>query len=43
MEGYVLGQFLSPNNVSLVYAALMVLVAYLVAVTMYRKRWFIRV
>lgn len=43
MDRYVLGQFLSPQNVSLVYASGMVLLAYLLAYAMYRKNWFIRV
>ena len=43
LGGYVLGQFLSPANVSLVCALLMVLVAYGVALALYRKQWFIRV
>jgi predicted acyltransferase len=43
MESYVLGQFLNPYNVSLVYAALMVLVAYVLALAMYRRNWFIRI
>lgn len=43
LGGYVLGQFLSPANVSLVCALLMVLVAYGLALALYRKQWFIRV
>ncbi len=43
LERYVLGQFLSPENVSLVYAIGMVFVAYIVAFAMHRKQWFVRV
>jgi len=43
MNHYVLGQFLSPQNVSLVYAMGMVLVAYVLAYAMYRKKWFLRI
>lgn len=43
MESYVLGQLLNPYNVSLVYSMLMVLIAYVVALAMYRKKWFLRV
>ncbi|MCU0226197.1 MAG: heparan-alpha-glucosaminide N-acetyltransferase domain-containing protein [Bryobacterales bacterium] len=43
MDRYVLGQFLSPENVSLVYSIGMVLVAFVVALAMYRKKWFVRV
>jgi len=43
MDRYVLSQFLSPRNVSLAYSAGMVVIAYVVALAMYRKKWFIRI
>jgi predicted acyltransferase len=43
MDHYVLSQFLSPRNVSLAYSIGMVAVAYVVALAMYRKKWFVRI